>query len=231
MKKHLLLGGLAAVLAIGYAASTVFAAAVDPCPLFEHPKKAKQFKAEFVQAFVSCGNVGGNSPNSTINGGAVGSCQPPETYATQQGTDLTTGWHFDPLKGQGAVQFKAAKAGPTGGVNSDLTADADVVGKVKLKGIVSQGGIPVDAESGTLATVSRATLDDSAGGPMTVVDFPLQITFSMVGGKTSTKFSADAKLDAGGLSGLPHCTSIETIDTTLLDVDGTTFARVGLWLP
>jgi hypothetical protein len=227
MKMHPLLGGLAAALAIAYSTSTVFAAAVDPCPFFEHPRKAKEFKAEFVQAFLWCGNLGGVSPNTTINGGAVGACQPPETYAEVLGTDATTAWHFDPRKGQGAVQFKAAKAGPPGGPSA---ADADVVGKIKLSGIVSPDGLPVDLEGGTLATIHRATLNDGTGGPMTAVDFALNIPFTVSGGRTSSKFSADALLDIG-VDGFPHCTSIEIVDTAILDHDGTTFGRVGLWLP
>src|SRR3954451_23445972 len=63
MKKHLL-GGLAAVLVVGISAS----AALAQCA-FEHPKKAGGLKSNFVQAFVSCGNPGGNSPNTTTEGG------------------------------------------------------------------------------------------------------------------------------------------------------------------
>src|SRR5262245_40314982 len=47
MKKHLL-GGLAAVLVVGFAASAAHA----QCS-FGHPKKAKKFQGSFVQAFVS----------------------------------------------------------------------------------------------------------------------------------------------------------------------------------
>src|SRR6185369_12963337 len=74
MKKHLL-GGLAAVLVVGISASSALAQCA-----FEHPKKAGKFASNFVQAFVSCGNAGGNSPNSTTEGG-VPSCKPPETFS------------------------------------------------------------------------------------------------------------------------------------------------------
>jgi len=49
------------------------------------PKKAASFSANFVQAFVSCGNPGGNPPNAFTEGG-IPSCQPPETYDEQAGS-------------------------------------------------------------------------------------------------------------------------------------------------
>src|ERR1051326_2933456 len=85
-----LVGGLAvAAVVVGASAS-----AHAQCA-FQHPKKAKKFQSAFVQAFVSCGNVGGNSPNTAAGGGAAPACKPPETFNDQAG-DPPTGWLWGP---------------------------------------------------------------------------------------------------------------------------------------
>ena len=250
MKKHLL-GGLAAVLVVGFAASSASAQCA-----FEHPKKAKKFQGEFVQAFVSCGNAGGNSPNTTTEGN-VPTCKPPETYNEQAGSP-PTGWEWNELKGKGMVQLKASKVPPVNILNppGDTT---DIAVKVKLAGVVYDGGqacdggandgspctaasecpggacedviIPAGPSTGFLATVARATFDDRAGGDMTVVDFPANFPITMTEGKVNTKTSADVLLNGISQPGLPHCSNIETVSVTITDENGNTFANVGLFLP
>ena len=228
MKKHLL-GGLAAVLVVGFAASSAFAQCA-----FEHPKKAGKFQSNFVQAFVSCGNVGGNSPNTTTEGN-VPTCKPPETYNEQDGSP-PSGWTWDELKGQAQVLFKASKK-PLNGDSDDSPPNpsnpagdtTDLSVKLKAKGIVYADQIPVSG-SGFLATVARATFDDREGGDMTVVDFPANFPIVVLDGKTNTKTSADTLLNAASQPGLPHCSNIETVSVTILDENGTTFANVGLFL-
>jgi len=217
MKKHLL-GGLAVVLVVGISAS----AAMAQCA-FEHPKKAKKFQSNFVQAFVSCGNAGGNSPNATTEGG-VPTCKPPETFNQQAGSP-PTGWMWDELKGQGAVQFKAASIKPpiTPADGGDLKV------KVKLKGVVDANG-PANG-TGALATVARATLNDRMNGDMTVVDFPANFPLTLTGGAGQTKTTADALLNGISQPSLPHCSSIETVGITIVDQNGNTFANVGVFLP
>src|SRR5882724_5419388 len=95
-----LVGGLAAAaLVVGFSAS-----AHAQCA-FPHPKKAASFKSNFVQAFVSCGNAGGNSPNTFAGGGAAPACRPPETFNQQAGSP-TNGWVWGP-KSQMAIAFKS----------------------------------------------------------------------------------------------------------------------------
>jgi hypothetical protein len=250
MKKQLL-GGLAAVLVVGFAASSANAQCA-----FEHPKKAGKFQGNFVQAFVSCANVGGNSPNTNTEGG-VPTCKPPETYNEQAGSP-PTGWEWDEEKGQGQVQFKASKTPPVNILNPPGDT-MDLAVKVKLKGVVYDGGlacssgpnkdatctvdsecpnsvcgpfnIPAGPSTGFLATVARATLDDRAGGDMTVTDFPANFPIAMADGKVNTKTSADVLLNGISQPGLPHCTNIETVSITITDENGTTFANVGVFLP
>ena len=62
------------------------------------------------QAFVSCGNPGGNSSNAFAQGGTIPTCAPAETYHNQAGGNgaFPGGWHFGP-KGSGTIAFKAGK--------------------------------------------------------------------------------------------------------------------------
>src|SRR6185295_5589091 len=102
MKRHLLVA-LAAVLAVGISASMASAQCA-----FEHPKSAKKVQGSLVQAFVSCGNPGGNSQNTTV-GGAVPACRPPETFCEQSSNCPGTGWEWDELGSTGTVTFKSLK--------------------------------------------------------------------------------------------------------------------------
>jgi len=215
MKKHLL-GGLAVVLVVGISASSALAQCA-----FQHPKKAGKFQSNFVQAFVSCGNPGGNSPNSTTEGG-VPSCKPPETFSAQAG-NTGTGWKWDPAKGQGQVQFKSQKVSKTPGVTPANSTDLSV--NVKLKGILSGPG-PANG-TGALATTARATFNDRMNGDMTVVDFPANFPITVTNGSGKLKTSADALLNGISQPGLPDCTSIETVSITITDPNGDTFANTG----
>jgi hypothetical protein len=154
MKKHMFVAG-AAALAIGFTAS--IASAV--CSI-EHPKKAAGGKMSFVQAFVSCGNVGGNTPNTTTEGG-VPACVPPETFHQQAGSP-NGGWMWDEGKGQGSVQFKASK-NKVENILNPVPNTADLVIQLSLAGVIDETG-PAGPAFGTLATVARATLEDRVGG-------------------------------------------------------------------
>lgn len=222
MKKHLL-GGLAAVLVVGISAS----AALAQCA-FEHPKKAGKFQSNFVQAFVSCGNLGGNSPNSTTEGG-VPTCKPPETYAAQAGSPPGS-WTWDELKGQGQVQIKSVKTAKPATPPITPADSSDLSINVKIKGVLDNNTLPASG-LGKLSTVARATFNDRTGGDMTVVDFPANFDLLLTNGQGKQKTSADALLNGITQPGLPHCASIETVSITITDPNGNTFANVGIYNP
>jgi len=218
-------GGLAAAaLVVGFSAS-----AHAQCA-FQHPKKAGKFQSNFVQAMVSCGNVGGNSPNTFAGGGAAPACKPPETFNEQAGSP-PNGWLWGP-KSSMAVAFKSKKAN----VNPSSTpADAADLA-IQLKGsdieyAPGDGSVKVDGATGTLSTVSRTTFNDRTVGDVTVVDFPVNIGFTVTGGKVKVKTSANQALNSGGLAGLPHCTSIETVKVLIVDEANHTFGNIGSFLP
>jgi len=223
-----LVGGLAAAaLVVGFSAS-----AHAQCA-FPHPKKAASFKSNFVQAFVSCGNAGGNSPNTFAGGGAAPACRPPETFNQQAGSP-TNGWVWGP-KSQMAIAFKSKNHNV---FTTTTPADPDAADlSIALKGkdieyAPGNGSFPVDG-NGTLSTVSRTTFNDRNPnvGDVTVVDFPVNIQFTVTGGKVNIKTSANQALNNGGLAGLPHCTSIETVKVLIVDEAGHTFANIGSFLP
>jgi len=223
----------AAALAFGFVASGANAqVGTDECG-FEHPKKAKETRSSLVQSFVSCGNPGGNAPNDNTESG-VPSCSPPETFNEQAGNP-PNGWMWNEAKAQGDASFKAAKNKLEGPANPEGDT-ADVAVSLKLQGIVDAAG-PASG-SGTLSTLSRATLRDRNGTPnnhnddvpMTVIDFPAPFPFDLIEGKAKLKTTANVVLNGIGTS-LPHCTSIEVVDLFISDENGNRFASMGIFLP
>jgi hypothetical protein len=222
-----LVGGLAvAALVVGVSAS-----AHAQCA-FQHPKKAKSFASNFVQAFVSCGNPGGNSPNTTAGGGAAPACKPPETFNDQAGSP-PNGWLWGP-KSTAAIKTKALNKNFDPTTTPGDPAASDLVISLKASDIEyppGDGSLPVDGQPGTLSTVSRTTFNDRTSGDVTVVDFPVNIQFTVTGGKAKLKTSANEALNHSGLAGLPHCTSIENVHITILDENGHAFGNIGSFLP
>lgn len=225
MRRHLLVA-LTAGLALAFTASLARAA----CD-FEHPKSAGKVQGNFIQAFVSCGNPGGNSPNTSNEGGGVPTCQPPETFNVQAGNPAS-GWRWDETKGKGQVIFIAKSKALVVPENPTLNPPGDTRDlqvKVKLKGVADAASATATG-NGFLATVARATFDDRVGGSMTAVDFPVSFNVPLTLGAANVKTSADAALNALGIKGLPGCTSIEVIDVSILDENGNTFAHMGTYL-
>jgi hypothetical protein len=220
MNKHMFVAG-AAVLALGFSASYASAQCFS-----QHPKKAGQLKSSLVQAFVSCNNPGGNTPNTTTEGG-VPACSPPESFHEQAGNP-NGGWLWDSAKGKGDVSFKAAKNKAVHPLNP-ANDTADLAVQLKMSGILNQNG-PAGG-SGVLATVARATLEDRMNGPLTVVDFPAGFPITAIAGKISLKTTANALLNGIGQPGLPGCSSIEVVSVNVVDPNGNAFANLGTYLP
>ena len=236
MKKHLIVAG-AAALALG-AASTASAAAFPCAATYQHPVQAKQIKAALTQAFVSCNNPGGNTPNATTETGTVPTCYPAETYHENAGSPAL-GWTWGP-KGKGDITFKAGKnklvADPGDPndpypQNTDLNA-VDLFISVKIGDIRDNTGI-ASGTNGAVQTVARATLIDRAetSAPMTVIDFPTGFGISVTNGKVSKKTSATVILDGLSQPALPACTNIEVVSVLVKDPNGNSFANIGTYLP
>jgi hypothetical protein len=227
MKKHILTAG-AAALAIGFGAS--LASAATTCPVaYPHPAKAAKLTSNLVQAFVSCGNPGGNIPNATTETGTVPTCFPAETFNEAAGSP-PTGWLWGP-KSQGSIAFKAGKNKiDVGGLNPAGAVDLYI--SIKMSDIRDAGG-PITS-SGNVSTVARATLIDRAeqSAPMTVIDFPTGFPVTATTpGKIQKKSSATEILNVLFQPALPPCTTIEVVSVLVKDTAGNAFANLGTFLP
>jgi hypothetical protein len=220
MRKHMLVAG-AAVLALGFNASMVSAQCTFP-----HPKSAKQLKSSLVQAFVSCGNLGGNDPDDSTEGGFP-SCTPPESFNEQAGSP-SGGWLWGP-SGKGDVSFKAGK-NKVVHPNNPPNDSADLAVQLKLSGLLDENGV-VDGSNGTLFLLARSTLRDRVNGPMTMIDFPFGFPITAINGKINKKTSLNVSLNGIGQPGLPKCTSIEVVDVKVIDPNGNQFAAMGTFFP
>jgi hypothetical protein len=226
MKKLILTAG-AAVAALSFAG---IASAAQPCPVtYQHPAKAAKLTSNLVQAFVSCGNPGGNTPNATTETGTVPTCFPAQTYNEKAGSPAT-GWLWGP-KSQGTIAFKAGKNNVEDPLNQDPDA-VDLYITLKMSDIQNQGG-PAEGQPGSVATVARATLIDRANNDlMTVIDFPTGFNFTVgAGGKVNVKNSATQILNALLQPALPRCTQIEVVSVLVKDTPGNFFANMGTFLP
>jgi hypothetical protein len=237
MKKHILAAG-AAVLALGTA--SIATAASTPCAAtYPHPAAAKQIKSALVQAFVSCNNPGGNTPNATTESNVTPTCYPAESFHENAGSPAL-GWTWGP-KGKGDITFKAGKNKlcglPDYGQN-DCGADPGDPGEVdlyitlKMSDIRDNTGLATGT-NGTVSSSVRATLIDRAepSAPMTVIDFPTSFPASVTNGKINQKSSATEILDGLNQPALPPCTTLELISLLVIDPNGNPFASMGTYLP
>jgi len=184
-------------------------------PAFETPKKAAKFQAELVQPFIVCGDVGGNTPDRTTEGG-VPACQ-VETPNQRDGNPMS-GWRWDETRGRGSLQMKAA-----------CPHAADIAVKIKINGIVDGANAPVTGD-GTFSLTWRATVSDPTGGDMTTIDLTSAIPFSMAAGNGALLTTIGVMLSESGMPDLPNGSSFELINAELRDPNGNAFATPGIFL-
>ena len=224
--KKLILAAAAGALALG-SASIASAAASTCAATYAHPAQAKQTKASLVQAFVSCNNPGGNTPNATT-GPSTPTCFPAETFGQQANNPPGT-WVWGP-KSQGSITFKAGKNKVEGPLNTDPNA-SDLFITVKMSDIHDDTGL-ADNVDGRVSALSRATLVDRTHNQVeTVIDFPTGFSIHAANGKVNTKTSATVILNRLQNPALPACTQIEMIAVLVKDPNGTVFGNLGNYLP
>jgi hypothetical protein len=225
MKKHIL-AAVAGVLALGFGATI---ASAQCAVVYQHPVKAPAFKANLVQAFVSCGNTGGATPNATTEGGSTPTCYPAQTL-NEKAASPPNGWLWGP-KATASISFKAGKNKVVGPLNTDPNA-VDLYITIKANDIRYADTTPVSGPSGKVSALSRATLIDRAENKlMTVIDFPTQFSVVTNKGKIGRKITATTILNNLNNPALPACTTIELVQVILKDENSNPFAVLGQFLP
>ena len=213
---------------------------------FNTSGKAKGSKNSLVRAYAEC-----PSTQTTVNsdpgpGGdtataptctpvvpkAIGSDDPTDYLFSEKkgGCDLSIGHKV--LKDCSAA--KAPDKSLLGVANTDACTELTL--KLKCKGIVQADGqteINTPTDSGwSLETLTRATTLDSNIGAGTVVNFPVTFAIadsSIDSGSIKAEFTSTQALFAifGADTALAECSSLETVDITLLAPGGRPFAKPG----
>lgn len=199
---------------------------------------AKGVRTTMVRVFQPCpGTPYPNLPN-TQTSGLVPACTP--VLPIEFLGDISR-YQYDE-KGGCTVQSKVriekdcSRLRDSDGVLLGLPMRACHVTFVKsaCKGILRDGITPIDATDNgwTLATLTRATLDDAAGGDMTVIDFPVSFQYSTPK-NGSMDIDSNSAQEIAVLVGvedaaMPACSSIEIVDVTIRDPSLRPFAAPGV---
>lgn len=184
-------------------------------------------RTSLVQAFVSCNNPGGNTPNTTTQNG-VPACAPPETWNVQAGPPAS-GWRFLQTPGQswGRLELNRQSGSFT---NPNGIRDTRI--RLNFRKIVlSNGTTPVAAGTpGKISLVLRSTIADPSNGDMSLIDFPVDIPFAFTGAGSVTNFTAILGNVMNSSFGyrFPDCSSIEVVSVAVLDSNNNVFAVPGI---
>jgi len=203
---------LAAVALVSFAAASAHA----QCAM-DGPAKAKGIKTSLIRSFAACPSITFPAPNSQTGTG-VPTCAPPYAHSPYQFAPKSSGCSF---------QTSAKLESPC---SFNSTGDCmNLALKAKCSGILEPDNVtPTSTPGWKLATVSRATLNDPDNGDMTVINFPVIISFPPpVKGKMSFKTDTNHVLNGLGLASLPSCTQVEVVSLTVQDPASNPFAKIG----
>ena len=201
--------------------------------------KTKGIKGSMIRAFAGCPSTEYPTINTSTGAGGTPACNDPmDGVLPAGGTTYVFG-----EKGSCSVDLKAklekdcALLEDASGAVIGLPPGPCHVTYVKgnCKGIMQSDGISpinaIDDAGWSLATLSRATVNDADNGDMTIIDFPVTFLFGDPnnGGIKVDSSSAEALAGIVGPSGaaLPPCTQIEVVKITLKDPNGDAFAVLG----
>jgi len=206
--------------------------------VFQQPRKAKQISLSLVPAFVSCNGscnfcVAGDpqpvrTPDTSTGIGVPG-CSTPQTFQQvyDQQAPLPNGWIWGP-KSEGSVSFKTASSKLLDLLNPPNTSDVDI--RIKLRDVRYAGSNEPVTADGHLLVIARGTIQSRVNGDMTVIDVPGPgIRVPVRDGNANVKIRANMGLNGLGTS-IPGCSALELLGLEILDENGTTYARPGLFL-
>jgi len=231
MKKVML--PIAAIALVGLYASSASA----QCE-FNALGKAKGLKGSMIRAFASCPSTEYGGINTATGAGGTPACTSPSGVLPAGGSTYVFGEKCScSVQTQAKVEKDCALLEDASGAPLGLPPGACHVTYVKgkCKGIMQADGVtPINANDDagwSLATLSRATVNDADNGDMTIIDFPVTFLFEDPnnGGVAVDSSSAEALSAIVGPSGaaLPTCTQIEVVKITMKDPNGDPFAVLG----
>lgn len=200
---------------------------------------AKGVKGSMVRNYAACPSTQ-NPVSNTNTEGESDACQP---VAVQEFEGDETPYLFS-AKGKCDVSTKAklesdcAKVKGEDGSPLGLDAGPCHITYVSAKcgGITRGDGVTlidgVTDAGWTLATLTRATLNDPIGGDMTVFDFPVTFQFSTPSkGKISFKSNSSEALipllTSISTTDLPPCTQLQVVELTIKAPGNLPFAKLG----
>jgi hypothetical protein len=234
MKKFTIL-----IVAIAITAITASTAAAQ-CQ-FNAIERAKTMKQNFVRAQAPC--IGSTQhPSSDIKTtGDTDACLGVESYENVS-AGSSTPYQF---RRQGGCKIKA-KIDALSDCSTLTDSDGNSLGlsgactDITFRGkctqmVLADGVTPAHNITGfQLFTASRASMNDSFSGDLTVFDFPITFKFGTVkNGVMKLKAHTAERLQDSFVtpiteSGLPTCTQVELLHLTILDPQGNVFARSGI---
>ncbi|HYB99221.1 MAG TPA: hypothetical protein VEC57_08800 [Candidatus Limnocylindrales bacterium] len=220
-------------------------AADDGCR-FNVVTRDKGVKASLIRAFAACPsteNTGGyNNPNTETTTG-VPACSPVAPPWDETGQGQGSRYEFSD-RGMCSLQMRGAIVADCGVLTDDdgfplgLPAGPCHVTRVssRCSGIVTiqdQALIDGNDHAGwSLHVVTRATINDSANGDMTVIDLPVRYLYDTPaeGEIELSGNSAEALLPIVGpaLAALPTCSQLQPVVVRVMDPDGAPFAVPGV---
>jgi hypothetical protein len=225
--KRLTYGLAFLVAAVALAPPRVSAQCAFDRPTHGSTTNTGDLRTSLVQAYVACGNPGGNTPNAAYLG-IVPACSPPETLNVQAGSPVS-GWRFSQVPGQSWGRLEMNRQS---GVFVNPSGIRDMRIRLTLKQIVQTNGTtPVAAGTpGTIALLLRSTVSDPVNGDMTMIDFPVNIPFAFTTAgivNNATTILGNVMNSSFGFR-FPDCASIEIVSVAVLDSNSNVFAVPGI---
>jgi len=195
---------------------------------FNTPARAKSVKTSLVRAHAPCsGSHTFPSPNTASSAGVpacapstpitdadVGECLPSDcTFSTSAYSFATDGKCSVVIR-----QYTTDECG--NGLDAPPTCFS-LVASLNCQGIRDSEGKPVHSKDFVLRILARLTSNDA--GPLTLVDYPLQLAVHVAGGKIADKKEVGDQYSFP----LPACTQVQVFGIELLDDAGMIFATMG----
>lgn len=207
---------------------------------FNATAKAKGVNASLVRTFAACPSTDHPAMDLTSTEGGTTACAPVKVPGDVAGTLYS----LDPQKGKCAIKTQSKLVpdcstiyDPADPTKTPLGLPAEACHIIYVSGkcskVLNPGGDPIgeDDDGFTLATLTRATLNDDTNGDMTVIDFPVTFDWDepKKGNMKLKSHSAAALVDLVGATGatLPTCTSVEVVNLVVKDPNGDQFAKLG----